>query len=59
VTIEKTLRSGWKGYCHDDVWLAKPNDLDFACAGGDAFLALLALNKIKHTSLAVGQHLNE
>jgi hypothetical protein len=33
--------------------------LDFACAGGDAFLALLALNKIKHTSLAVGQHLNE
>jgi hypothetical protein len=30
--------------------------LDFACTGGDAFFALLTLNKIKHTSLAVGQH---
>jgi hypothetical protein len=30
--------------------------LDFARAGGDTFLALLALNKIEHTSLSIGQH---
>jgi hypothetical protein len=33
--------------------------LDFACAGGDTFLALLALNKIEYASLPIGQHLRE
>jgi len=33
--------------------------LDFARAGGDTFFTLLALNKIKHTSLAIGQHFKE
>jgi hypothetical protein len=30
--------------------------LDFARAGGDPLFPLLALNKIKNASLAVGQH---
>jgi len=28
--------------------------LDFARAGGDTFLALFALDKIKHASLSIG-----
>lgn len=30
--------------------------LDFACAGRDTFLALLALDEMKNASLAIGQH---
>src|SRR4051794_4973399 len=33
--------------------------LDFACTRSNTFLALLALDKIEHVSLAIGQHLRE
>jgi len=60
VTIEKTFALEGGKVLHDRRLAGEAKMiLDFACAGGDAFLALLALNKIKHTSLAVGQHLNE
>src|SRR5205814_6649177 len=60
VTIEKTFAlEGGKVLHHRRLAGEAKMILDFACTGGDAFLALLTLNKIKQASSTVGQQLNE
>jgi len=60
VAIQKSFARQGRNVLHDRSLAGEAKMiLDFARAGGDAFYALFALDKIKHTSLAIGQHLKE
>src|SRR5205807_6554158 len=57
VTIEKSFAFQSGDVLHDGC-LARETEvvLDFACAWGDSFFALLGLNEIEHAFLPIGQH---
>ena len=60
VTIEKSFACEGRNVLHDRSLAGEAKMiLDFARAGGDTFLALFALDKIKHASLSIGQHFKE
>ena len=57
VAIEKPLSLQRSNVLHHRCLAGEPKmTLDFACAGRDPLLALLALNKIKNASLPLRQH---
>jgi hypothetical protein len=60
VTIEKSFAREGGDVLHDRRLAGEAKMiLDSARAGGDTLLALLALDKIQHASLPIGQHLRK